>query len=172
MDYKPKRIHIIGSVGSGKTTLAKKLSSKLSIPYYELDNIVWKRTKNGDVRNTMEDRDSIFQNIIFNDQWIIEGVHYEWVSKSFEEADIILVLDVPKRKRRYRIMKRFFFQKVGIEKANYKPTFNMLRKMFVWNHNFETIYRPEILFMLKKYKQKVYLLKDNNEIQFLLRKID
>ncbi|MFG3612939.1 hypothetical protein M2M59_01205 [Rummeliibacillus sp. G93] len=30
----PKRIHIIGSIGSGKTTLAKKLSDQLSIPYF------------------------------------------------------------------------------------------------------------------------------------------
>jgi adenylate kinase family enzyme len=168
MDKKPKKIHIIGSVGSGKTTLARNLSVKLSIPYYEIDNIVWKRTKNGDIRNSMEDRDSIFQTIIRKDHWIIEGVHYEWVSKSFEEADIILVLDVAKRKRRYRIIKRFIFQKIGIEKANYKPTFKMLRKMFSWNHNFELIYKPEILQILKKYKQKVYLLEDNEEIEFLL----
>jgi adenylate kinase family enzyme len=36
----PKRIHIIGSVGSGKTTLARTLSSRLNIPFYELDNVV------------------------------------------------------------------------------------------------------------------------------------
>lgn len=29
----PKRIHIIGSIGSGKTTLAKVLSNHLGIPY-------------------------------------------------------------------------------------------------------------------------------------------
>ena len=41
----PKKIHIIGSVASGKTTLAKELSRKLAIPYYELDNVVWKRSE-------------------------------------------------------------------------------------------------------------------------------
>jgi shikimate kinase len=39
----PNKIHIIGSVRSGKTTLARTLSSKLKIPFYELDNVVWKR---------------------------------------------------------------------------------------------------------------------------------
>ncbi|WP_440338356.1 shikimate kinase [Lysinibacillus sphaericus] len=41
----PSKIHIIGSVGSGKTTLAKELSAKLNIPYYELDNVVLVKAK-------------------------------------------------------------------------------------------------------------------------------
>ncbi|WP_371811566.1 AAA family ATPase [Sporosarcina sp. Te-1] len=36
----PNRIHIIGSIGSGKTTLAKQLSKQLTIPCFELDNVV------------------------------------------------------------------------------------------------------------------------------------
>lgn len=44
------KIDIIGSVASGKTTLAKRISKKYGIPYYEKDNIVWKRTLNGDVK--------------------------------------------------------------------------------------------------------------------------
>ena len=34
------KIDIIGSVASGKTTLAKRISRKYGIPYYEKDNIV------------------------------------------------------------------------------------------------------------------------------------
>lgn len=164
MNIKPKRIHIIGAVGSGKTTLAKNISNMLSIPYYELDNIVWKRTNKGDVRNSMDDRDHIFQHIIGQDEWIVEGVHYEWVKKSFEQADMIILLDVHKKKRKYRIFKRFMLQVFNIEKANYKPTVRMLKKMYEWNHNFELIYKPDILQILKQYNHKVYLLKDNKEI--------
>ncbi|MEH6937738.1 DNA topology modulation protein FlaR [Bacillus sp. JJ664] len=167
MKNKPKRIHIIGSVGSGKTTLAKNISNILSIPYYELDNIVWKRTSNGDIRNSMDDRDAIFQNIIGQNYWIVEGVHYEWVKKSFELADMILLLDVSKKKRKYRILKRFILQRLNIEKANYKPTLKMLRKMYTWNRNFELLYKPDILNMLKQYNHKVYLLKDNQDIDKL-----
>lgn len=47
-----RKIHIIGSVGSGKTTLARKLSNQLGIPHYELDNVVWKRHKPRDIRRT------------------------------------------------------------------------------------------------------------------------
>lgn len=44
------KIDIIGSVYSGKTTLASTLSEKYSILYYEKDNIVWERTEHGDVK--------------------------------------------------------------------------------------------------------------------------
>ena len=60
----PSKVHIIGSVGSGKTTLAKNLSTKLGIPYYELDNVVWKRYADGDVRRTDQERDVCLRSII------------------------------------------------------------------------------------------------------------
>ena len=50
------KIDIIGSVASGKTTLAKRISKKYRVPYYEKDNIVWKRTANGDVERSQEER--------------------------------------------------------------------------------------------------------------------
>lgn len=42
------RLDIIGSVASGKTTLAKRISQRFNTPYYEKDNVVWKRTSSGD----------------------------------------------------------------------------------------------------------------------------
>jgi adenylate kinase family enzyme len=68
-----KKIHIIGSVGSGKSTLARMLSSQLNIPYFELDNVVWRRETKGDVRNSPEERDGLFHTIIGFDSWIIKA---------------------------------------------------------------------------------------------------
>ncbi|MCB0319265.1 MAG: AAA family ATPase, partial [Bdellovibrionales bacterium] len=39
---KMKRVLIIGNAGSGKTTLAKKLSLQLKIPLVSLDSLFWK----------------------------------------------------------------------------------------------------------------------------------
>lgn len=44
MSYQRKtimRIHIIGGPGSGKTTLARRIASRLKIPFYEMDVIGW-----------------------------------------------------------------------------------------------------------------------------------
>ncbi|WP_437438798.1 AAA family ATPase [Bacillus rhizoplanae] len=159
----PNKIHIIGSVGSGKTTLARTLSSQLHILYYELDNVVWRRSKNGDIRNTPEERDEQLNDIVSSNAWIVEGAHHKWVSQSFRHADMIIFLDVSLSKRIYRITKRFILQLLRLEKANYKPNFKMFLKMFKWTNDFERESRAEILYMLSQYNDKLFVLKDNGE---------
>lgn len=160
----PKRIHIIGSIGSGKTTLAKKLSDQLSIPYFELDNVVWKRFDTGDIKRSEQERDEYLSEIIATENWIIEGAHHEWVSSCFQNADLILFLDISLSIRRYRIIKRYFKQKIGVEKANYKPSLKILKDLYNYNTIFEYKSKPEILALLSPYKNKLITLKSNAEI--------
>ncbi|MEB6551329.1 AAA family ATPase [Heyndrickxia sporothermodurans] len=157
----PNRIHIIGSVGSGKTTLARSLSKKLNIPFYELDNVVWIRTKSGDVQRGQKERDKYLTDIVRSEAWIIEGVHHPWVSPSWEKADLIIFLDTDYSIRTYRIIKRYIRQKLGREKANYQPSFDMFKKMFGWNAYFEKKSKPEIMELLRPYEEKLLILKDN-----------
>ncbi len=85
------KIDIIGSVASGKTTLAKKISMKYQVPYYEKDNIVWERTSAGDKKRTPEERDKIFQKIIQSDKWIVEGSPRHCLQESFDCCDYIIL---------------------------------------------------------------------------------
>lgn len=161
----PEKVHIIGSVGSGKTTLARTLSKKYNIPYYELDNVVWKRHKLSDIRRTDEERDKYLEEIVSTNRWIIEGVHnHKWVTKSFKNADLIIFLDTPYFVRIYRIIKRYIRQLLGVETANYTPSLKMFKKMFGWNRYFEKESKPELLKMFQKNKVNSIILKDNNEI--------
>lgn len=160
-----KRIHIIGSVGSGKSTLARRLSEMLGIPYFELDNVVWRRTENGDVRNSPERRNKLLQDITESETWIIEGVHFEWVGCGFERADRIIFLDTPIYKRNYRILKRYVIQRLGIEEGNYKQSLKMLKRMYGWNYGFEKEDRHLILQKLEVYRDKLVFLKDNTDLK-------
>ena len=163
----PARIHIIGSVGSGKTTLAKTLSVKLNVPHYELDNVVRKRSKSGDIRRSDEERDEYLAEIVNSDTWIIEGAHHKWVLEGFQKADLIIFLDVGYHKRVVRIVKRFILQKLGMEKSNYRPTIRMFKMMFVWNASFERESKPEILSILRQYQDKLLVLKDNTQVELV-----
>lgn len=166
---KPHKIHIIGSVGSGKTTLARTLSAKMDLPHHELDNVVWMRFDTGDVRRSEQERDDCLHRIIQTDAWIIEGVHYEWVQQSFKKADLIILLTPAYSTRTLRIIKRFILQKLGIEKSNYTPTFAMFRKMFVWNRYFENKSKPEIMNILSEFHDKVLILNDSIDVEKIYR---
>jgi len=105
----PKKIHIIGSVGSGKTTLARRISNWLQLPHYEVDNIVWQRmqTQAGKVsiRRVEAERNQCLKGIVHSDAWILEGTHYTWIVRSFEQADLIIFIDTPYTIRTWRIVK-------------------------------------------------------------------
>lgn len=105
------KIYIIGSVGSGKTTLARQLSSQWSIPHFETDNFVWQRQDGRDVRNSETVRDEQFFSALEQAAWIIEGVHIGWTKQALREADLVVFLDVPYHMRTYRFSVRYLKQK-------------------------------------------------------------
>ncbi|WP_055668591.1 hypothetical protein [Desnuesiella massiliensis] len=164
-DILQTKVYILGSVASGKTTMAKSLSNALSIPWYELDNIFYKKLPGGDKRRDSEERDLEFNKIINSETWIIEGVFRECFNEGLDKADTIILLDVPPLKRKYRITKRWIFQNLKLEKCNYAPTIKMLFRMYKWSKGFEKS-RDNILEILKPYNYKVVILKDNDEQYF------
>lgn len=57
------KIYIMGSTGSGKTTLSRRLSKKYNIDTYELDKIVYDDECNH-VKRTDKEIDKLFQKMI------------------------------------------------------------------------------------------------------------
>lgn len=159
------KIYIVGSVGSGKTTLAREVSKKLQIPHFETDNFVWTRHPTGDIRNDIEVRNQLLQDAITIDSWVMEGVHIDWTDPGLEEADQIIFLDLASAKRIQRITKRYICQLLRIEKANYKPTFSIFRRMFQWNKYFEEQMKPEFLTKFSAYEQKVSRFQTDKEVE-------
>jgi adenylate kinase family enzyme len=147
----PNRIHIIGSTGSGKTYLAEALSKKLNVPYGELDTIMWSGRTELAGKNDPEVRDKLLQQIIDQDRWIVEGVYYKWLTKSFERAEVIIILDTHLLIRDFRIICRFIKQKLQIERSTYKQSINGLAKMINWNHEFEKKYKRDIMDFLEPF---------------------
>lgn len=161
------KILIFGIVASGKTTLAKKLSKELSIPYFEGDCIAWGFSNEKRYKHSDEEQKSIIEKIDKNESWIIEGTYRKSQQLIYDLADKIIFLDTPLYKRKFRITTRFIKQKTGIEKSNYKPTFEMLRYMFKWTNDFEKnrqSYESRIL----KYKEKLIWVKSSREVENIL----
>lgn len=157
------KLLILGIVASGKTTLARRLSLRYNIPYYEGDCIAWGFP--GEERYKRSDAEQ--RNIIFDidrkDEWIIEGTYRESQKCLLDMAETIIFLDTPLQTRKCRIIMRFIKQKLGVEKCNYKPTFEMFRLMFKWTDDFEKN-KNKYGDMLLLYKNKLIRVKSEKEL--------
>lgn len=151
---KYKKIWIIGAVASGKSTLATALSKYMKIKQYELDNLVHIRKPTGDIRRPDSERDEIFNNIMNDDSWIIEGVYRKCFNSALSHSDCILIMDTPSKTRKLRIIFRWIKQVLNIEHSNYRPTFKMLRSMYRWSDGYDKSYN-DFLATLEPYKDKV-----------------
>ncbi|WP_239673406.1 DNA topology modulation protein FlaR [Mangrovibacillus cuniculi] len=164
-------IHIIGSVGSGKTTLARELAADLSIPNYEIDNFVWERNPYGDHRRSDLEILKVVKKIVATENWIIEGVHTrEWIASSLQQVHLIILLDPPSKVRRYRIIKRFFRQLVKLEKANYKPSWKIFMNMFKWDAQFERNGKASLYRMCRGFESKIVVVKSKDEATMLVKR--
>lgn len=85
-----KRIAIVGTSGAGKTTVAKKLSRKLNIPAYELDNLYWLPGWQSTDWSIFAEKVS---SIVEKDSWIICGNYSKVREIIWDKADMIIWLD-------------------------------------------------------------------------------
>jgi len=159
------REHIVGIVASGKTTLARRLSERLNIPWYELDRIVYHRIGNARYKRTPEEQYEVIQEIDRQGAWIFEGTDRSSYRFLFEMADTVIFLDTPLWKRKIRIVTRFLKQNLGLEPCDYKPNLHMLKMMFKWTRDFEAG-REAFEARLRLCQDKLIRLYDSDELVF------
>ena len=156
------RIYIIGAAGSGKTTLANRISEKKKTKCYHLDDIFYADEK-GSRRNETE-RNELFLNIINKPEWIAEdnGGRICFI-KALDKADSIILLYPNKYIRIKRIILRYIKQKSGLEKCNYKPGLKLLKRMLNGSSRFESG-DDGVKKSIAMYRNKALILKTKKDI--------
>ena len=164
------KIHIIGCSGSGKTYLANALSKKYNISHFDLDDIQWdNNAKEYGKKRTLDERKALLHEILYNnDEWIVEGVYYAWVQQSFDEADKIYVLDMPRYLYKRRIMIRSVKRKLGILKGK-KETFQSVCSLLKWTETFQNEKLKEIKRILDRYGNKVVWLSSKKDVEKIIK---
>lgn len=153
------KIYIIGSVASGKTTLATLLSNKLNIESYELDKIIYD-DDNGNIKRSEKEVKALFQKIINKNAWIIEDVGRETFVVGLQKADVVYYLKTSKVTIYKRCLTRWIKQKLKLETYNYKPTLKSLIQMLSW---------AKAYFKNESTKMK-YITENSKNIKVLKRK--
>ncbi|GAB0150938.1 hypothetical protein [Marinobacterium sp. BA1] len=86
-----KKIAVIGSGGSGKSTFSALLGKELNLPVHHLDQLYWKPNW---VKTPKEDWIKIQKGICDSECWIIDGNYQSTLDIRFEACDTVIFLDV------------------------------------------------------------------------------
>lgn len=98
-----QKIAIIGSGGSGKSTLSTLLGEELGLPVYHLDKLYWKP---GWVKPSKEDWIELQKSLCEQDRWIIDGNYRSTFDIRLDACDTVIFLDVNRYTCVYRAIKR------------------------------------------------------------------
>jgi adenylate kinase family enzyme len=151
----PKKIHIVGAPGSGKSYLAERLSRELEIDHYDLDDIFWDhRIKGYGKKSDVMYRDQKLASILSTDCWIIEGSYYKWLGQSFTKSDVIILLVPSVWLRQWRIFLRFLKRTLGLIPSR-GESFSNLIKLVLWNQKFGSDNQIRIEKFIEEYESKI-----------------
>ncbi|GMQ94573.1 MAG: hypothetical protein BMS9Abin12_2070 [Acidimicrobiia bacterium] len=99
------RISVVGSSGSGKTTVARAIAGKRGYPRLELDSVYhlpdWEPLPDTEFRRVAEE-------FVANDRWVIDGNYTSAgvLDLVWARADTVVWLDPPKRTAMRRVIWR------------------------------------------------------------------
>ncbi|TDQ42820.1 DNA topology modulation protein [Aureibacillus halotolerans] len=163
-----KRIVIIGSGGSGKSTFARRLGKDLGIPVVHLDALYWKP---GWVPEEQKTFDGIIQAELAKEKWIIDGNFSRTMDVRIAAADTIIFIDLPRLLCTYRVVKRWlqYRNKTRVdmgEGCSEKVDLAFLK----WVWTYPATKRPEVIRKLEQVasdKKVVHLTSQKNVKGFL-----
>ncbi len=97
------RINVLGTSGSGKTTVSKRIAQKLNVSHIQMDELFWKP-------NWRESIDEEFfpklEKALSSDDWVLDGNYTRTIPIKWRQVQIVVYLDLPFHIVLYRVIKR------------------------------------------------------------------
>jgi adenylate kinase family enzyme len=122
-----RRVSVVGTPGSGKTTVGQRLAASLSARFVELDAIFhqprWADLPRDEFRARVRD-------IVETDDWVIDGNYSAVQDLVWQRGDTVIWLDLPRRVVMQRVVARTLRRAITRERlwnGNREPLSNFYR---------------------------------------------
>ena len=160
-----KRIMIIGCPGSGKSTFARALASKMGLPLYYLDMMYWNPDRT--TKPKEEFRASLRETVALP-EWIIDGNYGSTLEVRMEACDTVIFLDYPVEVCIAGVEERRGKPRPDMPWIETEPDLEFIE--FIKKYNEES--RPKVIELLEKYKEKnIIIFKSRAEADEFLRRV-
>lgn len=164
------KILIIGCAGSGKTTLAKKISKCTEIPIIHMDKFYWKDNWE---KVTDIEWEAKVSSLCQVESWVMDGNYTSTLSMRMKYATTVIYLDMPRWKCLLRVFtRRFKFihnQTRQDLPENCHERVNL--KFYKWVWNYPKRSRQITLDMLSNFNGLAIILKTRREIKQLVSRL-
>ncbi len=149
-----KKVLIIGSPGSGKSTFARGLSKTTGLPLYHLDLIYWRKDKTTVSKEEFKKR---LADVLGKEEWIIDGNYFSTMNERIRHADTIFFLDLPKDKCIEGVKKRLKTKRLDMPWIEEELDPDFIK--FIENFDTKPIYE-----LLNRYQDKrIYIFRSHQE---------
>ena len=152
-----KRILVIGSSGSGKSTFARHLGEATGLEVIHLDKLFW----NPNWIETSKDEWKIkVKKALQGDSWIIDGNYSGTMDVRLPACDTVIFLDMPRITCIYRVLKRVALYRKGsrpdlVEGCDEKFDWQFIK--LTWNY--PTRSKPKVEALLKLFENKINVIR-------------
>lgn len=158
-----RRVIVIGSSGSGKSTFARRLRDITGLPLYYLD-MIWHKPDKTNI--SKEEFDKRLDEILSEDRWIIDGNYQRTLEARLKKCDTVFLFDLP-----VEVSLAGAKARIGTKREDMPWTETELDDDFrQWIVDFPQKQLPEIYGLLEKYNDKnIVIFKSRQEAETYLK---
>lgn len=163
------KINVIGTSGSGKSTVAQQLASLLNVSYIQLDALFWKQNwqQSSDDEFTQKLTDALTH--ATNDGWVIDGNYSRINAIKWRDVEMVVWLDYSLPRTLYQSVTRTIARILSKEELwagtgnieNWKQSFFSKDSVILWSLKTYKLNKK------RNIKLMVNRARINNHVQFI-----
>ena len=166
-----KRVIVLGSGGSGKSTFARRLGEITGLEVVHLDSVFWRPNWE---RTPKDEWEETVKELAGRDSWIMDGNFGGTRELRLRACDTAILLDLPRYLCIYRVLKRAIVYR-GKSRPDMAPGCNekMDLEFFLWVWRYRKRGRLRALEQLKRAQDKrIIILRSKSDVEKFLTDLE